>query len=118
MLWLCSYSVRPDARHHAVADLILERHDAQGNRPENILAIYRFADGKRGLLIVDAETPRDIEQVVGPYRTALDWTAEPVYETTYSQIVNELQIAAKSQAVEELATGLTPIQLSRGKVQR
>ncbi len=91
MLWYCRFRWQPNTRLDEVRRRVLEQHDAGALEGKRIRGWYNLAGGGAGFLLLDAETPREVTDLLEPYMDLVDWDVHAVYELNYEQVINDLR---------------------------
>jgi hypothetical protein len=95
MLWLCSFTWFPHVKQEAVAQRLVQQHDAGLNHPERIKGWYNLAGGGAGFLLVDYDNPRELSAFLQPYMDLMSFDVRAVYQFDYEQRLKELRELAK-----------------------
>ncbi|HEU0113227.1 MAG TPA: DUF3303 family protein, partial [Thermomicrobiales bacterium] len=67
MLFYCRFTWFPGTSRETVGRRILEQDSIGTNHPERIRSWCTLAGGGAGFLLVEAETPEQVSEIVEPY---------------------------------------------------
>jgi hypothetical protein len=87
MLWYCSYTYQPGVTAEQVGRRFVERHDAGANHPDRIRHVYSLAGGGAGFLLVEADDPNLLNEMLVPYMDLVSWDVRAIVEDDYDRIV-------------------------------
>lgn len=108
MLWSCQYQALPGVRPGELARRFLRQHDAGTNRPAQLRGWYAYASGTAGVVLVEADTPKEVAAIVAPYSHLVGWQVEAAVEVNYNQTLEELRRDAQKAAQDDAMAGLPP----------
>lgn len=91
MLWYCRFTWYPGTTTEAVRQRVMQQHEAGTNQPEKIRSWYNLAGGGAGFLLVDAEDPRNLNEILEPYMDLMSWDVHAIYELTYDQALKQFR---------------------------
>jgi hypothetical protein len=98
MLWYCRFEWLPGTSAEQVRRKVVAQHDAGVQRPEQIRGWYNLAGGGAGFLLVEADDPRDLTQLLQPYMDLIKWNVHAIYELNYEATIeafrNQIQAAS------------------------
>jgi hypothetical protein len=112
MWWYCAYQARPGVSGSELAERFLRRHDAGTNRPSQVRGWFAFPSGTDGLLLYEAETPKELSAVLAPYGDLVEWTVQGLTELNYNQVLEELRRSRKARAEYDLTHGIPPARVA------
>jgi hypothetical protein len=94
MLFYCRFTWYPGTSREQVARRLLEQDNLGANHPERIRGWYTLAGGGAGFLLIEAETPQEVSEIVEPYMDLMGWDVHAVsvndYEATMDTMRREL----------------------------
>ena len=94
MLFSCRFTWYPGTSREAVGRRLLEQDNLGAGHPERIKGWYTLAGGGAGFLLIEAETPQDVSEIVEPYMDLMAWDVHAVsandYQTTVEAMRREL----------------------------
>jgi uncharacterized protein DUF3303 len=108
MLWSCHYRALPGVRPGDLARRFLRQHDAGTNQPGRLRGWYAFGSGVSGVVLIEADTPKDVAAVVGPYQQLARCEVQACVEVNYNQTLEELRRTAQKTAMDDAMAGLPP----------
>jgi hypothetical protein len=91
MLWYCRFKWQPGTTAEAVRERVLAQHEAGTTHPERIRGWYNLAGGGAGFLLVDADDPEELTEILQPYMDVVNWDVHAVYERSYDALIEEFQ---------------------------
>lgn len=97
MLWYCRYTWYPGTTNEQVRERVVRQHDAGTNQPSMFRGWYNLAGGGAGFLLVEAEDPRDLNQILEPYMDLMSWDVHAVYQLDYNQAIQDFKEMALPQ---------------------
>ncbi|MFI0471037.1 DUF3303 domain-containing protein [Saccharopolyspora sp. 5N102] len=90
MLWYCRFTWHPHTRTEDVRRRVLEQHQAAGDGlAGKIKGWYNLAGGGAGFLMLEAEGPQEVSEVLQPYMDLVSWDVHAVYELSYPKAIEE-----------------------------
>jgi len=87
MLWYCRFEWLPGTSAEQVRNKVVAQHDAGAQRSEQIRGWYNLAGGGAGFLLVEADDPRALTQLLQPYMNLVSWNVHAVYELPYEATI-------------------------------
>jgi hypothetical protein len=87
MLFYCRFTWSPGTSREAVGRRLLEQDDLNANHPERIRGWYTLAGGGAGFLLIEAETPQDVSEIVEPYMDLMTWDVHAVAANDYNATI-------------------------------
>ena len=95
MIFYCRFTWYPGTSREQVARRLLEQDNLGTNHPERIQGWYTLAGGGAGFLLIEAETPPEVSEIVEPYMDLMSWDVHAVsvndYEATMEAMRQELR---------------------------
>ncbi len=92
MLWYCRFEWHANTTRQQVAQRVIARHQAVGNRrPEILKDWYNLAGGGAGFLLVETDDPRELTALLQPFMDLMKWDVHAVYALDYDQQIQRLQ---------------------------
>jgi len=91
MLFYCRFTWYPGTAREEVARRVVEQDGLNNSFATRIKSWHTLAGGGAGFLMVEAETPRDISEILEPYMDLMSWDVHAVTSNTYREKVNELK---------------------------
>jgi hypothetical protein len=70
---------------------LLQQHELGTNHPERIKAWYTLAGGGAGFLIVDADHPHEVSEILEPYMDIIGWDVHAIAETPYDETLENIK---------------------------
>ena len=83
MLYYCEFTWYPTTTRLAVAERVVRQHDAGLNHPKSIRGWYNLVGGGAGFMIVEADDPRLLTEMLQPYMDLMSWDVRAVTENDY-----------------------------------
>lgn len=96
MLWYCYFSWHAHTTREKVAQRFLEQDRVGTNHPEMIKGWYALAGGSSGFLLIEADDPRRITEVLQPYSDVMSVDVRAVYELNYDDMRQAFQQLSSS----------------------
>ncbi len=109
MLWYCRFTWQPGTTTERVRQRVLQQHAAGTNHPELIKGWYDLAGAGAGFLLIEAEDPRDLNNILEPYMDLVAWEVHGAYELSYEAVTDrfaqmfagvERERFARTEAIE------------------
>jgi hypothetical protein len=69
----------------------LQQHELGTNHPERIKAWYTLAGGGAGFMIVEADHPHEVSEILEPYMDIMSWDVHAIAETPYDQTIEAIK---------------------------
>jgi hypothetical protein len=91
MLFYCRFTWSPGTSREAVGRRILEQDSLGANHPERIRGWYTLAGGGAGFLLVDAEQPHQVSEIIEPYMDIMTWDVHAVAQNDYAATIDDLR---------------------------
>ena len=88
MLWYCKFTWHHGTTATQVRRRVVECHDAGTNHPEKIRGWYNLAGGGAGFLLIEANDPRELNDILEPYMDLVSFDVRAVYEMPYQETVS------------------------------
>jgi len=98
MLWYCEYTWQSGVTADEVRDRIVQQHHAGTNQPDKIKGWYALAGGGAGFMLVEANDPREVTELLQPYMDVVSWDVRAIYEIKYDEAVGSFENMAKQAA--------------------
>ena len=87
MLWYCRFTWHPGTMAPQVRRRVIEQHDAGTNHPEKIRGWYNLAGGGAGFLLIQANDPRELNEIIQPYMNLMSFDVHAIYELPYDETI-------------------------------
>jgi hypothetical protein len=84
MLFYCRFTWTPGTSREDVGRRLLSQDALDANHPERIKAWYTLAGGGAGFLLVEAETPGEVSEIIEPYMDLMAWDVHAVATNDYA----------------------------------
>ncbi len=97
MLFYCRFTWYPGVNRTMVGRRLLQQHELGTNHPERIKSWYTLAGGGAGFLIVEANHPHEVSEILEPYMDIIGWDVHAIAETPYDETLANIK--------KELAAG-------------
>ena len=91
MLWYCRFTWHSTTLADQVRRRVLEQHEAGTNHPEKIRGWYNLAGGGAGFMLIEADDPRELTEILEPYMDLVSWDVHGVYELPYEATVESFR---------------------------
>jgi hypothetical protein len=91
MLWYCRFRWHPGTTAQQVRGRVVQQHDAGKNHPEKFRGWYNLAGGGAGFLLIEADDPRELTEILQPYMDLVSWDVHSVYELPYDATIEEFR---------------------------
>jgi hypothetical protein len=91
MLWYCRFTWLPGTLADQVRRRVLEQHEAGTNHPERIRGWYNLAGGGAGFMLIEADDPRELTDILEPYMDLVSWDVHGVYELPYDETIKSFR---------------------------
>ena len=91
MLFSCRFTWYPGTSREAVGRRLLEQDNLGAGHPERIKGWYTLAGGGAGFLLIEAETPQDVSEIVEPYMDLMSWDVHAVSTNNYQATVEAMR---------------------------
>jgi hypothetical protein len=93
MLFYCRFTWYPGTTRRDVAQRVLQQHDAGTNNPERIKGWYTLAGGGAGFLLIEANEPGEISEIIQPYMDLMGWDVPAVSVNDYDETIDDMRKA-------------------------
>ncbi len=100
MLFLCEFTWFPGTNREAVAQRVVQQHDAGANNPERIKGWYNLAGGGAGFLLVDYDDIKELTAFLQPYMDLMGFDVRAVSELDYTSRIEELRTVTGQSGAE------------------
>lgn len=90
MLWYCRFTWNPGTTTDQVRHRVVQQHAAGTNHPEKIRGWYNLAGGGAGFMLVEADDPRELNEILEPYMSLVAWDVHAIYELPYNAVTAHL----------------------------
>ena len=97
MLWYCAFTWFPGTSRTAVAQRIVDQHDAGTIPRERIHGWYNLAGGGAGFLLLEANDPRELTQFLQPYMDLMSWDVRAIYALNYEETIDQLRQVSRGR---------------------
>lgn len=87
MLFYCRFTWSPGTSREAVGRRLLAQDSLGANVPDRIRGWYTLAGGGAGFLLIEAETPREVSEIIEPYMDLMSWDVHAVAANDYRATV-------------------------------
>ena len=91
MLFYCRFTWYPGVSRAMVARRVIQQHELGTNHPERIKGWYTLAGGGAGFMIVDAEHPHEVSEILEPYMDIITWDVHAIAETSYDATIEQMR---------------------------
>lgn len=91
MLFYCRFTWYPGTSRELVARRLIQQHDLGMNHPERIRGWYTLAGGGAGFLMIEAETPQEVSQIIEPYMDLMGWDVHAVAVNDYAATIDAMR---------------------------
>jgi hypothetical protein len=91
MLWYCRFRWHPGTTAQQARSRVLQQHDAGKNHPEKHRGWYNLAGGGAGFLLIEADDPRELTEILQPYMDLVSWDVHAVHELSYDTTIEEFR---------------------------
>jgi hypothetical protein len=93
MLFYCRFTWYPGTTRRDVAQRVLQQHEAGTNNPERIKGWYTLAGGGAGFLLIEANEPGQISEIIQPYMDLMSWDVHAVTVNDYEETIADMRKA-------------------------
>ena len=97
MLFYCRFTWYPGTTAQQVRERVVQQHAAGTNHPEQIVDWYNLVGGGAGFLVIESDTPHDLNEILEPYMDLMAWDVHAIAETPYEETLERIK--------KELAAG-------------
>ncbi len=91
MLYFCEFTWHPRVSREAVAQRVVEQHDAGANNPDRIKGWYNLVGGGAGFLLVDYDDPKELTAFLQPYMDLMGFDVRAITENAYEATIETLR---------------------------
>jgi hypothetical protein len=85
MLWYCRFTWHSGTTAQQVRRRVVQQHEAGTNHPEMIRGWYNLAGGGAGFLLIEAQGPKDLNEILEPYMDLVSFDVRAIYELPYEE---------------------------------
>lgn len=93
MLFYCRFTWYPGTSREAVGRRLLAQDSQNASHKERIKGWYTLAGGGAGFLMIEADTPQGVSEIVEPYMDLMAWDVHAVSVTDYQATVEAMRSA-------------------------
>lgn len=91
MLFYCRFTWSPGTSREDVGRRLLEQDTLGANHPERIRGWYTLAGGGAGFLLIEAETPHEVSDIIEPYMDLMAWDVHAVSANDYEATIEAMR---------------------------
>jgi len=91
MLFYCRFTWYPGVSRSMVGRRLIQQHELGTNHPERIKSWYTLAGGGAGFMIVEADEPGEISEILEPYMDIMGWDVHAMSETPYEETIERFK---------------------------
>jgi hypothetical protein len=91
MLFYCRFTWYPGVNRAMVARRLIQQHELGTNHPERIRGWYTLAGGGAGFMIVEADRPHEVSEILEPYMDIMSWDVHAIAETPYEETIEQMK---------------------------
>lgn len=91
MLFYCRFSWSPGTSREAVGRRLLEQDRLGAGHPDRIRGWYTLAGGGAGFLLIEAETPHEVSEIIEPYMDLMAWDVHAVSANDYGATIDAMR---------------------------
>jgi hypothetical protein len=91
MLFYCRFTWSPGTSREDVGRRLLAQDSLGANHPERIRGWYTLAGGGAGFLLIEADTPQQISEIVEPYMDLMSWDVHAVSASDYTATLEAMR---------------------------
>jgi uncharacterized protein DUF3303 len=91
VLWYCAYTWNPGTTVHDVRGRILLQHEAGTNHPEHIRGWYDMVGGGAGFMLIETDSPQEINDILQPYMDLMDWDVRALNVLDYNRSIERFR---------------------------
>jgi hypothetical protein len=91
MLFYCRFTWYPGVNRAMVARRLIQQHELGTNHPERIKGWYTLAGGGAGFMIVEANQPHELSEILEPYMDIMTWDVHAIAETPYDETIEQMK---------------------------
>lgn len=91
MLFYCRFTWYPGTSRAAVGRRLLEQDAIGTNHPERIRGWYTLAGGGAGFLLIEADTPEEVSEIVEPYMDLMAWDVHAASANGYDATIEAMR---------------------------
>jgi len=91
MLFYCRFTWYPGTSREAVGRRLLEQDSLNSSHQERIKGWYTLAGGGAGFLMIEANTPEEVSEIVEPYMDLMAWDIHAVSVNDYRATVEAMK---------------------------
>ena len=91
MLFYCRFTWYPGTSRDEVARRVVEQDGIQRGFADRIEGWYTLVGGGAGFLMIEADKPQDVSEILEPYMDLMSWDVHAVTSNTYKEKVAELK---------------------------
>jgi len=89
--WYCRFTWYPGTTAQRVRERVVQQHAAGTNRPEQIVDWYNLVGGGAGFLVIETDTPHDLNVILEPYMDLMAWDVHAIARLPYDRVVARLE---------------------------
>jgi hypothetical protein len=91
MLFYCRFTWYPGTSREDVGRRLLEQDNLGASHPERIKGWYTLAGGGAGFLMIEADAPEEVSEIVEPYMDLMAWDVHAVSTNDYKATVANMR---------------------------
>jgi hypothetical protein len=91
MLFYCRFTWSVGTSREAVGRRLLQQDSLGTNHPERIRGWYTLAGGGAGFLLIEAEAPHEVSEIIEPYMDLMTWDVHAVAQNDYATTIEDIR---------------------------
>jgi hypothetical protein len=91
MLFYCRFTWYPGTSREEVARRVVEQDGINNDFASRIKSWHTLVGGGAGFLMIEAEKPQDISEILEPYMDLMSWDVHAVTSNSYKEKISELK---------------------------
>ncbi len=91
MLFYCRFTWYPGVSRVMVGRRFIQQDELGTNHPERIKAWYTLAGGGAGFMMVEADHPHEVSEILEPYMDLIAWDVHAIAETPYQETIEQIK---------------------------
>ncbi len=94
MLYYCEYTWQPHTTREQIAQRFSQLDEQGLHHQDRWRGWYQLVGGGAGFLLVEADDPRQVTEMLQPYMDLVSWDVRAIYELSYDEMRQQLRQTA------------------------
>lgn len=91
MLFYCRFTWSAGTSREQVGRRLVRQDSLGANHPERIQGWYTLAGGGAGFLLIEADSPQEVSEIIEPYMDLMSWDVHAVAVNDYQATIEQMR---------------------------